>query len=62
MLVNSQEACLVTGLGPAKQIGAGYPFRDPEAKRSFNYYGGILSGWRFKKVKKPTSQASGAEK
>ena len=61
-LVNSQETCLVTGLAAAKQIGADYPFEDPEAKRSFNYYGGILYGWRFKKAKKPTSGTSGGEK
>ena len=47
-LVNSQETCFVTGLAAAKQIGADYPLEDPEAKRSFNYYGGILYGWRFK--------------
>ena len=57
-LVNSQETCLVTGLAAANQIGADYPFEDPEAKRSFNYYGGILYGWRFQKARKPTSRAS----
>ena len=41
-LINSQETCLVTGLAAARQIGADYPFDDPEAKRSFNYYGGIM--------------------
>ena len=61
-LVNSQETCLVTGLAAAKQIGADYPFEDLEARRSFNYYGGILYGWRFKKAKKPTSGAGGGEK
>ena len=60
-LVNSQETCLVTGLAAAKQIGADYPFEETEARRSFNYYGGILYGWRFKKAKKPTSGTSGGE-
>ena len=55
-LANSQETCLVTGLAAAKQIGADYPFEGPEAKRSFNYYGGIQYGWRFNKAKKPTSE------
>ena len=57
-LVNSQETCFVTGLAAAKQIGADYPFEDPEARRSFNYYGGILYGWRFKKARKSKSRAS----
>ena len=50
-LINSQETCLVTGLAAAVQIGADYPFRDPEARRFFNYYGSILYGWRFRKAK-----------
>ena len=50
-LVNSQETCFVTGLAAARQLGADYPFDDAEAKRIFNYYGGILYGWRFRKVK-----------
>ena len=49
-LINSQETCLVTGLAAARQIGAGYPFEDPEARRAFNYYGRILYGWRFRKA------------
>ena len=49
-LINSQETCLVTGLAAARQVGADYPFDDPEAKRSFNYYGSILYGSRFKKA------------
>ena len=61
-LVNSQETCLVTGLAAAKKIGADYPFEDPKARRSFNYYGGILYGWQFKKAKNPTSGAGGCEK
>ena len=50
-LVNSQETCFVSGLAAARQLGADYPFDDPEARRSFNYYGGILYGWRFKKAR-----------
>jgi len=48
-LVNSQETCLVTGLAAARQLGADYPFDDPEAKRWFNYYGSILYGRRFRR-------------
>ena len=51
-LINSQETCLVTGLAAARQIGADYHFDDPEAKRLFNYYGSILHGRRFRKVKR----------
>ena len=51
-LINSQETCLVTGLAAARQIGADYHFDDPEAKRLFNYYGSILHGGRFRKVKR----------
>ena len=50
-LINSQETCLVTGLAAARQLGADYPFNDPEATRLFNYYGSILHGSRFRKVK-----------
>ncbi len=50
-LINSQETCFVTGLAAARQLGAGYHFDDPEARRSFNYYGSILYGSRFRKVK-----------
>ena len=49
-LINSQETCFVTGLAAARQIGADYPFDDPEAKRWFNYYGSILYGSRFRKA------------
>ena len=41
-LVNSQETCLVSGLATPKQISADYPFNDPKARRSFNYYGSIM--------------------
>ncbi len=51
-LVNSQETCFVSGLATARQLGADYPFHDPQARRMFNYYGGIMYGWRFKKAKK----------
>ena len=50
-LVNSQETCFVSGLAAARQIGADYPFDDPEARRSFNHYGSIMYGWRFRKAK-----------
>ena len=49
-LINSQETCFITGLAAARQIGADYPFDDPEAKSVFNYYGSILYGSRFKKA------------
>lgn len=49
-LINSQETCFITGLAAARQIGADYPFDDPAAKRSFNYYGGILYGSRFRQA------------
>jgi len=50
-LVNSQETCFVSGLAAARQLGADYPFDDAEARRSFNHYGSILHGWRFRKVR-----------
>ena len=49
-LVNSQETCFVSGLATARQIGADYPFADPAAKRSFNYYGSIMYGSRFRRA------------
>ncbi len=49
-LVNAQETCFVTGLAAARQLGADYPFEDEAARRSFNYYGSILYGWRFRKA------------
>ena len=49
-LINSQETCLITGLAAARQIGADYPFDDPEARRWFNYYGSILYGGGFRKA------------
>ena len=59
-LVNSQETCLVSGLAAARQLGADYPFRDPEARRVFNYYGSILYGRRFRKAKRPRQPSAGA--
>ena len=50
-LINSQETCFVSGLAAATQMGADYPFDDPAAKRSFNHYGSLMHGWRFKKAK-----------
>ena len=49
-LVNSQETCFVSGLAAARQLGADYPFDDAEARRSFNYYGSIMHGPRFRKA------------
>ena len=57
-LVNSQEICLVTGLAAEKQIAADDPFEDPEARLLFEYFGGILYGWRFKKARRSDSQTS----
>ena len=51
-LVNSQETCFITGLAAARQLGADYPFNDPEARRIFNYYGSILYGRRFHKARR----------
>ena len=50
-LINSQETCFATGLAAARQIGADYPFEDPQARRWFNHYGSIMFGRRFKKAK-----------
>ena len=49
-LINSQETCFVTGLIAARQLGADYPFDDPEAKKWFNFYGRMQYGWRFRKA------------
>jgi predicted NAD/FAD-binding protein len=49
-LINSQETCFVSGLATARQLGADYPFQDDEARKWFNFYGGIMYGWRFKKA------------
>ena len=49
-LINSQETCFVTGLVTARQIGADYPFQDPEARKWFNFYGRVMYGRRLKKA------------
>ena len=51
-LINSQETCFITGMAAARQMGADYPFNNPAARRTFNYYGSIMYGWRFKKAKR----------
>lgn len=50
-LFNSQETCFVSGLATARQMGAEYPFTNPEATRWFNFYGGMMYGWRFRKAR-----------
>ena len=47
-LINSQETCFVSGLVTARQLGADYPFRDPEGRKWFNFYGRVMYGWRFR--------------
>ena len=49
-LINSQETCFVSGLAAARQMGADYPFEDPEARKWFNYYGRMMYGGRFRKA------------
>ena len=49
-LINCQETCFVTGLVTARQLGADYPFDDPEARKWFNHYGRMMYGWRFRKA------------
>lgn len=39
-------------MAAARQMGADYPFNDPAAKRTFNHYGSIMYGWRFKKARR----------
>lgn len=48
-LVNSQEHAFVSGMTVARQLGADYPFDDPEARRWFNYWGRLMFGLRFRK-------------
>ena len=50
-LVNSQDTCFVSGLAAARQLGADYPFDDPDARKTFNHYGSIMFGWRFRRAK-----------
>ncbi|MYF09680.1 MAG: NAD(P)-binding protein, partial [Gammaproteobacteria bacterium] len=47
-LVNAQEHCFLSGLITARQMGADYPFQDAEARKWFNFYGGLMYGWRFR--------------
>ncbi|MDD9962879.1 MAG: hypothetical protein OXU70_12385, partial [Gammaproteobacteria bacterium] len=49
-LVNAQELCFVSGMATARQMGADYPFQDAEARKWFNFYGGLMYGWRFRKA------------
>ena len=49
-LVNAQEHCFLSGLIAARQMGADYPFQDAEARKWFNFFGGMMHGWRFKKA------------
>ena len=49
-LVNAQEHCFLSGLITARQMGADYPFQDAEARKWFNFFGGMMHGWRFKKA------------
>lgn len=48
--LNHHPDRFVTGLAAATQLGTDYPFDDPAAKRSFNFYGSILYGSRFGRV------------
>ena len=50
-LVNAQELCFVSGLATARQLGADYPFQDAEARKWFNFYGGLMYGWRLRKAR-----------
>ena len=50
-LINSQETCFVSGLVTARQLGADYPFQDPESRKWFNFYGCMMYGWRFRRVR-----------
>ena len=50
-LINSQETCFVSGLVTARQMGADYPFQDPEARKWFNFYGRLMYGGRFRKAR-----------
>ena len=49
-LINSQETCFVTGLVTARQLGADYPFEDPEARKWFNFYGRLMYGLRLRRA------------
>lgn len=47
-VVNSQEHGFISGLAAARQLGADYPFDDPEAREWFNFWGGGMFGGRFR--------------
>ncbi len=49
-LINAQETCFVSGLVTARQLGADYPFEDPEARKWFNFYGRVMYGRRLRKA------------
>ena len=51
-LVNCQEHCFMSGLITTRQMGADYPFNDDEARKWFNFFGRLMFGFKFKKVKK----------
>lgn len=40
----------MSGFATARQIGADYPFRDEEARRWFNFFHGVVHGWRFRRA------------
>jgi predicted NAD/FAD-binding protein len=48
--INSQEHGLISGLAAAHQLGADYPFDDPQARRWFNFWGRTMFGARFRPV------------
>jgi predicted NAD/FAD-binding protein len=49
-LMNSQEHCFISGLAAARMLGAEYPFADAEAKKWFNFFGGMLYGSSFREA------------
>ena len=50
-VINSQEHGFMSGLAVAHQLGADYPFNDAQAKEWFNFWGGTMFGFDFKKVR-----------
>jgi predicted NAD/FAD-binding protein len=56
-VVNSQEHALISGLAVARQLGAGYGFEDAGAREWFNFWGRVMFGFRFRKVR-DTERAS----
>lgn len=49
-IVNSQEHCFISGVAVARQLGADYPFDDPEARAWFNFYAGMSMGAALRRV------------